>query len=169
MASPQALIRELHSRTAGNPLFITEVVRLLHQQGLLSRAGMTVHLHRYWESRPACGKPYRAGWTELSQDCHHILTVAAIIGRQFGLAELERLMETLSSGQVVDAVEEALAAGIVEEVPGMLSAYQFAHVLIQESSPALCHPSDVPDCTGTSPRFSKRCGRTTSRHTPANW
>src|SRR5215831_13467130 len=75
----------------------------------------------------------RSRLDRLSQDCQRILTFVAIVGRQFGLAELERLIETLSGEQVLDALEEALAAGIVEEVPGTFGAYQFAHVLIQET------------------------------------
>ena len=133
VSSPRALIREVHSRTAGNPLFLTEVVRLLHQQGLLSHAGLTAHLHRDLGIPAGLREAIQSRLDRLSQECHHIVTVAAIIGRQFGLAELERLMETLASGHVLDALEEALAAGIVEEVPGMLGAYQFAHVLIQET------------------------------------
>jgi DNA-binding NarL/FixJ family response regulator len=123
----------LHSRTAGNPLFITEVVRLLQQQGVLSREGMTAQLHRDLGLPAGVREAIRSRLDRLSQDCHRVLTFAAIVGRQFGLAELERLVDTLSSGQVLDALEEALAAGIVEEVPGMFGAYQFTHVLIQET------------------------------------
>jgi DNA-binding CsgD family transcriptional regulator len=133
VSSPRALVRELHSRTAGNPLFITEVVRLLQQQGVLSREGMTAHLNRDLGIPAGVREAIRSRLDRLSQDCHRVLTFAAIVGRQFGLAELERLIDTLSSGQVLDALEEALAAGIVEEVPGMFGAYQFAHVLIQET------------------------------------
>jgi DNA-binding CsgD family transcriptional regulator len=133
VSPPRALVRELHSRTAGNPLFITEVVRLLHQQGVLSRAGMTAHLNRDIGIPAGVREAIRSRLDRLSQDCQHILTIAAIVGRQFGLAELERLVEAPSSGHVLDALEEALAAGIVEEVPGMFGVYQFAHVLIQET------------------------------------
>jgi predicted ATPase len=133
VSSPRALVRELHSRTAGNPLFITEVVRLLQQQGVLSREGMTAQLHRDLGLPAGVREAIRSRLDRLSQDCHRVLTFAAIVGRQFGLAELERLVDTLSSGQVLDALEEALAAGIVEEVPGMFGAYQFTHVLIQET------------------------------------
>jgi hypothetical protein len=46
---------------------------------------------------------------------------------------LERLVVDLSSEQVLATLEEALAAGIVEEVPGTFGTYQFIHVLIQET------------------------------------
>jgi DNA-binding CsgD family transcriptional regulator len=133
VSSPRALVRELHSRTAGNPLFITEVVRLLHQQGVFSHAGLTAHLHRDLGIPAGVREAIRSRLDRLSQDCQRILTFAAIVGRQFGLAELEQLVEAPSSSQVLDALEEALAAGILEEVPGTFGAYQFAHVLIQET------------------------------------
>jgi DNA-binding CsgD family transcriptional regulator len=129
----RALVREIHSRTAGNPLFVTEVVRLLHQQSVLSGADTTAYLEQNIGIPVGVRDAIRRRLDRLSQECHRVLTLAAVIGRQFGLAELERLVDALSSGQVLDALDEALAAGIVEEVPGTLGAYQFAHVLIQET------------------------------------
>ena len=133
VSPPRALVRELHSRTAGNPLFVTEVVRLLHHQGVLSRESLTVPLGRDIGLPAGVRDAIRRRLDRLSQEGQRVLTLAAVVGRQFGLTALERLVDPLSSGQVLDALDEALAAGIVEEVPGMVGAYQFAHVLIQET------------------------------------
>jgi DNA-binding CsgD family transcriptional regulator len=61
------------------------------------------------------------------------LTLASVIGREFELSLLERLMDELSSDDLLQVVEEALAARVVEELPNEVGRYQFAHVLIQDT------------------------------------
>jgi DNA-binding CsgD family transcriptional regulator len=133
VSPPRALVREIHSRTAGNPLFVTEVVRLLHQQGVLSPGSITTPLEQDIGIPAGVRDAIRRRLDRLSQDCYRVLALAAVVGRQFGLDVLERLVVDLSSEQLLDTLEEALAAGIVEEVPGTFGTYQFIHVLIQET------------------------------------
>jgi tetratricopeptide (TPR) repeat protein len=77
----------------------------------------------------------------LSERCNQVLTVASVIGREFELRLLERLEGDSSarSGQkqsgeeILEAVEEALAARVIEELPQAVGRFQFSHVLIQDT------------------------------------
>ena len=127
------LVREVHSRTAGNALFVSEVVGLLADQGVLTREGPTAPLG--WDIgipggvREAIGRRL----DRLSGCCNRMLRISSVVGREFGLEELGRLMDDLSGEELLGAAEEALAAGIIDELPDTFGRYQFAHVLIQET------------------------------------
>ena len=61
------------------------------------------------------------------------MAVAAIVGREFEIALLRRLLPQLQPEQLLDALEEALLAGFIEETFGATGRYQFTHVLMQET------------------------------------
>ena len=142
---PEGLVAAVHTQTEGNPLFVTEVVRLLVQEGQL-----TAHPATSAHPEPVEG---RAGVTEswtvripegvrevigrrldrLSERCNETLTVASVVGREFALDLLDRLIEDMSQDRVLDVLEEALSARVVEELPTGVGRYQFTHALIQET------------------------------------
>ena len=68
----------------------------------------------------------------LSERCNETLTLAAVLGRQFELGQLDRLVEDASSDRLLDVLEEALAARVIEELPTAVGRYQFTHALIQD-------------------------------------
>ena len=154
--SPEGLVAAVHTQTEGNPLFVTEVVRLLVQEGQLSAHPEPVGPH------PSTGSTTTPGgvtesWTvripegvrevigrrldRLSERCNETLTVASVVGREFALDLLDRLIEDPSAGSgqrmsedmVLDVLEEALSARVVEELPTGVGRYQFTHALIQET------------------------------------
>ena len=129
VAPPEELVRQ----TEGNPLFVTEIVRLLHQEGKLTPEAIT-------ESRDgSVGVP--EGVRELigrrldrlSPGCNEILRLASVIGREFGLDQLAKLPDGLSDEKLLAAVEEALAARVVEELPAAVGRFRFTHALVQET------------------------------------
>ncbi len=143
-APPAGLAEAVYSQTEGNPLFVTEVVRLLVQEGLLasppapsqpSGAGGQSREHELWSVRIPEGVREVIGrrLNRLSERCNQALTLAAAIGRQFNLEQLAALSADLSRARLVDLVEEALAARIVEELVQPVGHYQFTHALIQET------------------------------------
>lgn len=56
-----------------------------------------------------------------------------MIGRDFTLEQLERLVDDLSQDRLLEVLEEALAARVIEELPHAVGRYQFTHALIRET------------------------------------
>jgi len=121
-----ALIEAVHSRTDGNPLFVSEVVRLLRQEGLEEEQSWQFRIPE--GVRDAIGRRLN----RLSELCNQVLSIAAVIGKEFDLKLLGSVSQ-VSEGQVVEAVEEAVAAGVIEGQPFTAVRYQFTHFLIQET------------------------------------
>ena len=103
------LAEAVHTQTEGNPLFVTEVGRLLVQEVIGRR------LNR------------------LSQRCNEALTIASVVGREFELRQLDPLVEDISEDRLLEVLEEALSARVIEELPQAVGRYQFTHALIQET------------------------------------
>ena len=91
---PQVLVHTVYTQTEGNSLFLTEVVRLLMQEGAFAPE----HLHPSHTSVISIPEGVRAvigkRLNRLSQPCNQLLTLAAVIGREFGLQEVASLLET---------------------------------------------------------------------------
>ncbi len=130
---PPRLVRAVYTQTEGNPLFVTEVVRLLAQEGGLTpeRTGD----QDSWNIRMSEGIIEVIGrrLNRLSQQCQQTLIVAAFIGREFSLDQLKPLMADLTMDRLVAVMEEAVDARILLEHPHAMDRYQFSHSLIQDS------------------------------------
>jgi DNA-binding SARP family transcriptional activator len=127
----QALVRAVHAQTEGNPFFVSEVVRLLSDEGALGPE-MLVTPER-WSVRIPEGVREAIGrrLDRLSGPCNETLTVASVIGREFALEQLALATDDVSEGLLLEVLEEARAAHVIEELPGTGSRYQFTHALIQ--------------------------------------
>ena len=144
---PHGLVDAVYRQTEGNPLFVTEVVRLLVQEGEL--AGQThrsaptdggVGAHpsvrpESWSVRIPEGVREVVGrrLNRLSQRCNETLTIASVVGREFSLHQLGGLIDDLSPDRLLEVLEEAMAARVIEELPRSVGTYQFTHALIQET------------------------------------
>jgi len=138
---PHGLTQAVYTQTEGNPLFVTEVVRLLVQEGELT-AERTAD-RESWSVRIPEGVREVIGrrLNRLSQRCNDTLTVASVIGREFTLDQLNPLVEDPSAGaglamtedRLLGVLEEALSARVIEELPQAVGRYQFTHALIQET------------------------------------
>jgi class 3 adenylate cyclase/pimeloyl-ACP methyl ester carboxylesterase len=132
---PPALIDAVHELTEGNPFFIEEVLRHLAETGAIYRRDVG------WATRltvAEMGIPEGVRdvidqrLSRLSGDCNSVLTIAAVIGREFDLDALERASD-LSIDRLLDVLEEAVAARVVDEVPDMVGRYSFSHTLVHET------------------------------------
>ena len=121
----------LYAHTEGNPFFITEVIRLLSDSGELSTGhAVTPEGLRMPEGvREVIGQRLN----RLSEQCNDVLITASIIGREFDFRLLGYLSREGNEDEVLEALEEALAAGVIEEPPGTTGRYGFTHALIQET------------------------------------
>jgi hypothetical protein len=133
VSPPAELVSVVYAQTEGNPLFVTEVVRLLVQEGELSADRLGGR--ESWSVRIPEGVREVIGrrLDRLSSRCNETLAVASVVGREFGLAELERLIDELSEDRLLEVLEEALSARVIEELPRAPGRYQFTHALIQET------------------------------------
>jgi predicted ATPase len=132
---PAALVDTVHAQTEGNPLFVTETVRLLIQEGDIASGKTAASGTTSWEIRIPEGVREVIGrrLDRLSERCNELLTIAAVIGRQFRFGVLKMLVEDTTEGQLLDAMDEALDARIIEELPEEVGLYQFTHAQMQET------------------------------------
>ena len=133
VSPPPGLARAVHEQTEGNPLFVTEIVRLLVQEGGLTP--QRDHHDERWSIAIPAGVREVIGrrLDRLSDRCNETLMLAAVIGRQFGIDQLAPLVDELSEERTLDVLEEALAARVIEELPASAGRYQFTHALIQDT------------------------------------
>ncbi|MFQ6026030.1 MAG: AAA family ATPase [Dehalococcoidia bacterium] len=130
---PEAMVETIHQQTEGNPLFLTEVVRLLVQEGQLTQE--LVSQRDSWSVRIPEGVREVIGrrLNRLSQRCNETLNIASVVGREFEMRQLAPLVEDMSEDRLLDVLEEALAARVIEELPQAIGRCQFTHALIQET------------------------------------
>jgi tetratricopeptide (TPR) repeat protein len=128
---PQSLAATIYNHTEGNPLFVKEVVRFLSER----RELVAEEMEGPQDIRIPEGVREVIGQrlNRLSEACHGTLVIAAVIGRKFSFKELGLLVDGLLEDRLLDVVEEALGARLIEEVPGSTEGYQFSHALIQET------------------------------------
>ena len=122
--------------TDGNPFFVNEVLRHLAETGAIHQdptgrwvAADTVEQIALPASiRAVIGA--RVG--RLGPDAERVLSLAAVIGRDFDLDVLARATET-SEDAVLDILDAATAASLVRELTDTPGHYNFAHALIQRT------------------------------------
>jgi class 3 adenylate cyclase/tetratricopeptide (TPR) repeat protein len=133
IAPPTGLVDAVHTQTEGNPLFVTELVRLLVQEGEVT-ADRTV-TRESWTVRIPEGVREVIGrrLNRLSQRCNETLTMASVIGREFELRQLSPLIQDMSEDRLLEVLEESLNSRVIEELPQAVGRYQFTHALIQET------------------------------------
>lgn len=126
---PAALVDAVYRETEGNPFFVTEVVRLLINEGALDPPVQTSAWRiRIPESvRSVVGRRL----DRLSQDCRDALSVASVIGRAFSVSMLEPLAD-LEPVQLLDVLDEAVHAQLVQ-AEDTLGHYTFSHALVQDT------------------------------------
>ncbi len=128
----QSLVAAIHRETEGNPFFVHEVVRLLTSDGRLSGSGSGSVESWSLEIPQGVREVVGRRLNRLSEECNELLLVGSVLGREFTLTALEKV--TGSSGDdVLSALDEALAARVVSEVPGPIPAYRFSHALMRET------------------------------------
>src|SRR3954468_7265076 len=126
---PPPLVDRLHVLTEGNPLFVDEVIRLLAAEGALAEPGALA------PGRLAVPEgvrdTIRRRLDPLAPSALRILTAAAVIGPEFRLEALARVLAADRSA-LLGELEAAAQAGLVEARQHALGSYRFAHALIRE-------------------------------------
>jgi DNA-binding SARP family transcriptional activator len=127
--APERSVAAIHRGTEGNPLFVSEVARLLSSEGQLDLAGAgDAALPIPPSVREVIGRRLRL----LSNDCRETLALASVLGREFEFGPLAQVSERTDE-ELLDSLEEALGALVIAEVPGAPDRFRFAHVLIRDT------------------------------------
>ena len=115
----------VHAETEGNPLFVGEIVRLLASEG---RLGDVEAVAIPQSVRDVIGRRLR----HLSEEANRVLVLASVLGREFDLDALSSVA-AVSDDDVLDTIDEAMAARVLADLPGSPGRLRFAHVLIRDT------------------------------------
>ena len=126
----------IYAHTEGNPFFLGEVVRYLAELGRLEQVPIepvgladVAGLGIPQGIRDVIGQRI----LRLTEACNQALTIASVIGREFDFGLLSALSETASAEELLDSLDEARSARIIEDLPGRTVRYQFRHALMQQT------------------------------------
>jgi class 3 adenylate cyclase/tetratricopeptide (TPR) repeat protein len=136
-ALPPGLERRILERAEGNPFYLEETFRSLVESGtLVSGAdGWRMDREADVEVPDTVEKLVLARIDRLEGDSHHVLSAAAVLGRQFELPVLERVVGEDGGVDVGPALRELQRLDLVRQgrrwpVP----EFRFRHPLIQEAT-----------------------------------
>ena len=133
-SAPAQLVKMMTVSTGGNPFFVGEMSRHLLETGVLTTLG-----------RPSAEAPIarlalpegvkdvlRHRLSRLTADCNTALRLAAVVGQEFGINVLEALGD-LTEDRLLDAIDEAVRARILQEPNQIPGRFEFVHALIRET------------------------------------
>jgi len=133
---PLGLADAVHRQTEGNPLFVQEVVRYLTEEKLLRKEGgkmitagtAPLDMNIPEGLRDVIGRRL----SNLSEECNRLLSIAAVIGREFRPDILQKV-SGLSEEEVFTSLEAAKRVAVVEErsAIGAAITYRFAHAFFR--------------------------------------
>jgi DNA-binding SARP family transcriptional activator len=135
-ADALALAGEITRETDGNPFFVGEVLRSLVESGRL--------LYDDRNERWSVDRSAPLGLPEsvrdvigrrvdrLGDQVRVVLTLGAVIGRSFELELLTRLVD-LREEQLLDLLEAAVAASLLDESTEHVGRFRFVHALINQT------------------------------------
>jgi tetratricopeptide (TPR) repeat protein len=127
---PAALIAAVHKETGGNPLLVGELVRLFAAEGDLAGTGGRFPFRI--TAAPRIREVISRRLALLSAPCLRVLTLAAVLGREFRFDALAKA-SGVSAGTLLEVIDEGVRARVVAEVPGAIGRMHFSHALVREA------------------------------------
>lgn len=124
------LVEALYRETEGNPLFVSEVVRMLAGEGRLDAPPDTAP----WTSLipPGIREVIDRRLNRLSERCLLVLTRGSAVGRDFSIEVVQRL-DGMARTDLLAALDEAVGARVVVEGPAGLGWMRFSHQLVRDA------------------------------------
>lgn len=113
---------QLRDQAGGNPFLIEQIVRHLEEVGEREADPVPVEARQIVMRRV----------TRLSEGGSDLLARAALIGRDFDLETLERITR-LDEDRVIELLDEASLAGLLDESELTPGRYSFVHTLLREA------------------------------------
>ncbi len=118
-------VEVLHSYSEGNPFVVGETVRL--SQGRLTATAIET---LPWRDGPL--GPTSLRLSQLSPEVRGVLEAAAVLGREFTTSLLGAVVE-LRQDALLEALDEAEQARVIQPVASAPGRYRFVHALLRES------------------------------------
>ncbi len=143
-ASPAEFNTELRQRTDGNPLFVTELLRASPADAAVSEV-------------PTIGEAIDRRILDLQAGSKELLTIGALCPAGFTETLLAKVSDE-PADLVLDRIEEAMAARILEEHPEFPDRFRFTHALIAEQ---LIAGASTPRCSILHARIGVALSETT--------
>lgn len=129
----EKLSSAIHTQTEGSPLFVGKMARFLAQDGVPT-ATDNVDIESLDTGLPEGIREVIARrLSPLSLYANDVLSIAALIGRDFGFAQLAALVPEDSVQDLLGVLNEAIPSRIIEEIPGTTGQFRFSHALIQQT------------------------------------
>jgi len=130
-----ALAHAVYQESDGNPFFVGEMLRHLAESGAVVQktAGWVTSARLDEVALPASVREVIGERVHrLGDEVRRVLSLAAVIGRDFDVDLLRRTAE-MPESDLLDALEEATAAAVVTEVAGRPDRFRFCHALFQHA------------------------------------
>lgn len=124
----QRLAAAIHDVSSGNPLFVSELVRLLAAENRLHELDPDVE----FVLPRGVDQVIAQRLHRLSADSLRTLRAAAVIGREFDLALLASVRE-VPGDTVLGQIDHAVAMRLAEPVSGGQRVFRFSHELVRQT------------------------------------
>ena len=125
-SAAHGFVRALYEETEGNPFFVEEILR-----NLPGRAGVgPQHLPEGFDVPQGVQDVVRRRLGRLPAPVRDTLMLAAVVGRDFELRQLERISD-LPDDDLLGALDQAVTASVIEETG--VGRYSFTHALIRSA------------------------------------
>jgi DNA-binding SARP family transcriptional activator/tetratricopeptide (TPR) repeat protein len=131
--------KAVHHRTEGNPFYLVELARLLHDEGRLDDPSAAAALNVPHGVRDVV----RRRLAQLPEPVAALLRTAAVVGQEFAY-DLAAAAAEIDSDTALEALESALLAGLIVADGPASERYHFAHALVRD---AIYEHTSVPQRT----------------------
>ena len=121
----------LYRKTEGNPFFVQELTRDLLDIGLADLAALDEDVHGRLGVPETVRDVVLRRVRRLDDLCRRVLAAASIVGTQFEVSVVERILN-LPGDEVIDSLETAMTARLVRESTGSVGVFQFEHGLFRD-------------------------------------
>ena len=123
----ESFTRTLYERTGGNPLYLKQVLQTEWAQRALTETAS--ELATSMDLQQGLVESIRRHIQSVSAEAHELLTLAAVLGREFNFAELS-LVSGHAHEALLDRLDEAARARVL--LKSKSGGYSFTHTLVHD-------------------------------------
>jgi len=125
--APERLVQRVHELTAGNPLFVSELLNLLETEGRLTGGDLGSGALTL---PSGLSDAISQRLAPLSPRAREVLGIASVIGTDFRMLTLA-LAGGVPGEELLPILDEAIDAGLLQAAAEIGDSYSFSHALVQ--------------------------------------